>query len=146
MKAIKLYAWEHAYGQKLAAARAVERRAIRKVQLMSTVNTVLFLGGPILVAIAAFWTYTALGGEITADVAFPALAYFDLLRFPIIMLPMQVMNFINARVALRRLQKFMNAMEVPDVQRSALPDLLPVLTACSELIMKSAVHCFYVIK
>ena len=112
VKAIKLYAWEKAYLERLQAARHTERIAIRKVQLIGTINSVLFLGGPILVAIAAFWTFTALGGIITADIAFPALAYFDLLRFPIIMLPTQVMNFINARVAIRRLQAFMNASEV----------------------------------
>lgn len=115
MKAIKLYAWEQAYAARLAEARHVERLAIRRVQLIGTINSVLFIGGPIFVAMAAFWTFTALGGTITADIAFPALAYFDLLRFPILMLPTQVMNFINARVAIRRLQSFMNAAEAPDV-------------------------------
>lgn len=87
------------------------------------------MGGPILVAIAAFWTFTAQGNTITADIAFPALAYFDLLRFPIIMLPMQVMNFINARVAVKRLQSFMNAEEVPHVPLCASPHPVPPLTA-----------------
>lgn len=91
--------------------------------------SVTFMGGPILVAIAAFWTFTAQGNTITADIAFPALAYFDLLRFPIIMLPMQVMNFINARVAVKRLQSFMNAEEVPHVPLCASPHPVPPLTA-----------------
>jgi ABC-type multidrug transport system fused ATPase/permease subunit len=121
MKAIKLYAWEEPYRERLAEARAEERRAIRKTQLMACVNTIMFSGGPILVAIAAFGTYSALGHPLTADVAFPALAYFDLLRFPIIMLPMQVMNFINARVALRRLQEFVDADEVEQPRFGALP-------------------------
>lgn len=90
IKAIKLYAWEVPYKERLEEARRQERTAIRKTQLMSCINTVMFSGGPIIVAIAAFGTYTMLGKEITADVAFPALAYFDQLRFPIIMLPMQV--------------------------------------------------------
>jgi ABC-type multidrug transport system fused ATPase/permease subunit len=98
-----------------------------QVQLISTINSVLFLGGPILVAIAAFWTYTALGHTITAAMAFPALAYFDLLRFPIIMLPMQVMNFVYARVAVKRLQQFMNAEDAPDVPLSVAPSCFLVL-------------------
>jgi ABC-type multidrug transport system fused ATPase/permease subunit len=124
VKAIKLYAWEEPYMKRLQEVRRDEWFAICKVQLVSTVNTITSHGGPILVAIAAFWTYTACGHVITADVAFPSLAYFDLLRFPIIMLPTQVMNVINARVALRRLQNFMNAEEVPTVPVAPAATLL----------------------
>ena len=47
------------------------------------------MSGPVLVSLAAFGTYTALGHRLTAAVAFPALALFNLLRFPIIMFPAQ---------------------------------------------------------
>ena len=39
--------------------------------------------GPILVTLASFTAYTLLGFEMTADVAFPALALFNLLRQPL---------------------------------------------------------------
>lgn len=35
-------------------------------------------------------TYSALGYSLTPSVAFPALSLFNLLRFPVMMLPMQV--------------------------------------------------------
>lgn len=123
IKAIKLYAWEEPYKERLGAARAEERLAIRKTQLMQCLNTVMFSGGPILVAIAAFGTYAWQGNALTADVAFPALAYFDLLRFPIIVLPNQVMNFISARVALKRLQEFVDADEVEQPPHSTHQNL-----------------------
>jgi ATP-binding cassette, subfamily C (CFTR/MRP), member 1 len=81
------------------------------MQIVNGVNMLMFTAAPILVAMAAFGTYAALGGQLTADVAFPALAYFDLLRFPLIMLPWQIIEFVSARVALKRLQKFVNADE-----------------------------------
>ena len=126
IKAIKLYAWEGPYAQRLDKARRTERASILRLQLVDAANDVLFLGGPILVAIAAFWTYVARGGALTADVAFPALAYFDLLRFPVIMLPIQVTEFINASVAVKRLQAFFNTAEVH--QQSAS---LCLLTLCT---------------
>lgn len=43
----------------------------------------MFGGGPILVSLASFTCYTALGYPLTAAVAFPALALFNLLRFPV---------------------------------------------------------------
>ena len=45
----------------------------------------MYGSGPVLVALAAFLTYSLRGGALTAAVAFPALALFNLLRFPIIM-------------------------------------------------------------
>lgn len=53
-------------------------------------NTVLYMSGPVLVSLVAFGVYTAMGYSLTAAVAFPALALFNLLRFPIVMLPGQV--------------------------------------------------------
>lgn len=50
----------------------------------------LFTAGPILVSLAAFSVYTLIGLPLTASVAFPALALFNLLRFPILMFPSQV--------------------------------------------------------
>ena len=51
--------------------------------------------------------YVACGYELTAAVAFPALAYFQLLRFPIVVLPNTIQNCVNGLIATRRLQSFM---------------------------------------
>lgn len=81
------------------------------MQLVDGINMLMFVGAPILVAMAAFGTYSWQGKQLTADVAFPALAYFDLLRFPLIMLPWQIVEFVSARVALTRLQRFVDSEE-----------------------------------
>lgn len=114
IKAIKLYAWEEPYVQRISELRDRELRAIRKTQTLSLVNTVAYQSGPVLVALAAFGTYTMLGKQLTASVAFPALALFNLLRFPIIMFPTQIMNIVHARVGLQRIQKFMECQEMED--------------------------------
>ena len=49
----------------------------------------------------------ACGYELTASVAFPSLAYFQLLRFPLVMLPNVIQNCVNGLIALRRLQSFL---------------------------------------
>ena len=53
-------------------------------------NSAVFMSGPVLVSLAAFGVHAALGYQLTAAVAFPALSLFNLLRFPIIMFPSQV--------------------------------------------------------
>lgn len=62
--------------------------------------------GPIVISLAAFSTYSLLGKPLTAAVAFPALALFNLLRFPVLMFPQQITNLINAKISLSRIQKF----------------------------------------
>lgn len=59
-------------------------------QALSLINSVVWMSGPVLVSMAAFGTFVGLGHKLTPSVAFPALALFNLLRFPIIMLPTQV--------------------------------------------------------
>lgn len=87
IKAIKLYAWEDPYVAKITGLRESELAMIRKTALFNIVNTTMFTSGPVLVALASFGVYVAMGYELTASVAFPALALFNLLRFPILMLP-----------------------------------------------------------
>lgn len=87
----------------------VHRRSFRLAELLSHHVTGCCAG-----------TYVWQGHSITAAVAFPSLAFFDQLRFPIIMLPMQVMNFIAAHVALHRMQSFLNAEEVQEAVQGSL--------------------------
>lgn len=75
---------------------------------------------------AAFLTYSALGYSLTADVAFPALALFNLLRFPVMMFPTQLMNIVNGKVALDRIQAFMESDEMR--QAPALPAGAPTIS------------------
>lgn len=85
IKAIKLYAWEIPYKEIIMALREQELKEIRKAALIGTWNNILWQGGPILISMAAFMTYSAMGYALTAAVAFPALALFNLLRFPVMM-------------------------------------------------------------
>ena len=112
IKAIKLYAWEEAYSTRILALREKELAAIRFAALIGLWNSMLWLGGPILISMAAFFTYTWMGYELEASIAFPALSLFNLLRFPVMMLPTQLENIINANVAMKRIQGFMEKEEM----------------------------------
>jgi len=107
IKAIKLYAWEQPYIDRINELREAELKMIRKAAFYQIFNTIMFGGGPILVSLASFGAFTILGYPLTASVAFPALALFNLLRFPVMMFPNQIMNLIAAKVALDRIQKYM---------------------------------------
>ena len=107
IKAIKLYAWEQPYIDRINQLREAELKMIRKAAFYQIFNTIMFGGGPILVSLASFGAFTLQGYSLTASVAFPALALFNLLRFPVMMFPNQIMNIIAAKVALDRIQNYM---------------------------------------
>ena len=107
-----LCSYQEAYSTRILALREKELAAIRLAALIGLWNSMLWLGGPILISMAAFFTYTWMGYELEASVAFPALALFNLLRFPVMMLPTQLENIINAHVAMKRMQAFMEKAEM----------------------------------
>jgi len=109
IKAIKLYAWEGPFKEKLLGLREEELVWVRQTLMFSLLNSVIYFSGPILVSLASFSAYSLMGYSLTADIAFPALALFNLLRFPILILPMQVQNIINGKVSLKRLQDYLDA-------------------------------------
>lgn len=86
---------------------------------------VLFAISNVLFLNAAFFTYTMMGYELTAAVAFPALSLFNLLRFPVMMFPTQLLNIVNGKVALDRIQEFMEAdeMKQASVQPPGAPSI-----------------------
>ena len=121
IKAIKLYAWEQPYIDRINELREAELKMIRKAAFYQIFNTIMFGGGPILVSLASFGTFSMLGYPLTASVAFPALALFNLLRFPVMMFPNQIMNLIAAKVALDRIQKYMQVTHTVALPCPALP-------------------------
>ena len=85
IKAIKLYAWEEPYVEKIKVLREKELRFIRTAAFWGILNSIIFTGGPILIALSCFTAYSIMGYPLTADVAFVSLALFNLLRFPVTM-------------------------------------------------------------
>ena len=70
--------------------------------------------GPIVVSLTSLATYTLLGKNLTASVAFPALALFDLLSQPVNYIPMIITELASARVAFGRISAF---LAEPELQR-----------------------------
>lgn len=54
-----------------------------------------------------FITYTTNGNSLTAEKAFVSLSLFNLLRFPLAMLPMMITSIVEASVAVKRLRDFL---------------------------------------
>ena len=65
------------------------------------------------VAFATFATFVATSDEpLTAERAFVALSLFNIVRFPLSMLPNLISNIVQASVSMKRLSKFLQQDEI----------------------------------
>jgi ATP-binding cassette subfamily C (CFTR/MRP) protein 1 len=114
MKSIKLYAWSTAFMNKLNYVRNdLELKNLRKIGASQAFANFTWSTTPFLVSCSTFavfvWTHDV---PLTTEIVFPALALFNLLTFPLAVLPMVITSIIEATVAVSRLTDYLAAEEV----------------------------------
>ena len=117
MKSIKLYAWGQAFMKKLAYIRNdQELHTLRKIGAMSAVQTFTWSGTPIAVSTSTFAVFVLTQDRpLSTEIVFPALTLFNLLSFPLMVLPMVITAIVESMVAVSRLTDFFTADELqPD--------------------------------
>ncbi|KAK0126799.1 hypothetical protein ONS95_008378 [Cadophora gregata] len=117
MKSIKLYAWGSAFMQKLNYVRNdLELKTLRKIGAAQSVANFTWSTTPFLVSCSTFTVFVLTQDTpLTTDIVFPALTLFNLLTFPLAILPMVITSIIEASVAIGRLTAFFTAEELqPD--------------------------------
>ncbi|KAG6582881.1 ATP-binding Cassette (ABC) Superfamily [Phytophthora cinnamomi] len=91
MKVIKLQAWEHSFTKR------------RIDDALSAI--------PSLVTVASFYTYVKLGNTLDVGTALTSLALFNILRFPLFMLPQVLNSIVEASVSVDRLSSYLQEEE-----------------------------------
>ena len=116
IRIIKFYAWERPFGKEVETVRAKEMDALTKMSYVVAVGfSIILLSTPIIQPIFVFMTYVNIQPEpLTAATAFTTVALFNLMRFPFAFLPMGLLQFIQSRISLKRLERYL-----------ALPELHP---------------------
>ncbi|KAJ1514976.1 Multidrug resistance-associated protein 1 [Coelomomyces lativittatus] len=111
IKIIKLFTWEPSFVHHLESVRDQELKLVRKISIWRSGINALSQVIPALTAIVVFAVYANVGNTLTASVVFTSLAYFNLLRLPLMFLPMMLSFAVDAKVALNRVALFLNAEE-----------------------------------
>ncbi|XP_075422206.1 multidrug resistance-associated protein 1-like isoform X3 [Ascaphus truei] len=117
IKVLKLYAWEIAFKEKVLGIRQEELKVLKKSAYLSAVGTFTWVCAPFLVALSTFAVYVLIdkNNVLDAEKAFVSLALFNILRFPLNMLPMVISSMVQASVSLKRLRVFLSHEELePD--------------------------------
>ena len=117
MKSIKLYAWGQAFMNKLNYIRNdLELTTLRKIGLVQATANFTWSSTPFFVSCATFAVFVVVVHQpLTTEIVFPALTLFNLLTFPLAVLPMVITAIIEASVAVGRITDFFTAPELqPD--------------------------------
>ena len=114
MKSIKLYAWSQAFMKKLSYVRnELELQTLRKIGAAQAFANFTWSTTPFLVSCATFTVFVLANDQpLTTEIVFPALTLFNMLTFPLSMLPMVITSTIEASVAVGRLTDYFIADEI----------------------------------
>ncbi|CAH1406921.1 unnamed protein product [Nezara viridula] len=114
MKVLKLYAWEPSFQERILKIRKKEANLLKKTARLKAVITFMWASAPFLVSLVTFATYVLIDENNILDTskAFVSLALFNILRPPLIVLPLVFSNVMQAGVSIKRLNKFLNSEEL----------------------------------
>ncbi|XP_054913516.1 ATP-binding cassette sub-family C member 3 isoform X4 [Poeciliopsis prolifica] len=114
IKVLKLYAWENSFKEKVLAIRQKELTVLRKTAYLGALSTMAWTSAPFLVALTTFAVFVTVDEKnvLDAEKAFVSLSLFNILRFPLNMLPQVISGLVQASVSLKRIQNFLSHDEL----------------------------------
>ncbi|XP_063922509.1 multidrug resistance-associated protein 1 isoform X6 [Zophobas morio] len=114
IKVLKLYAWEPSFEKQILKIRGKEIQVLKEAAYMNAGTSFIWSCAPFLVSLVSFGTYVLVdeNNVLDASKAFVSVSLFNILRFPLSMLPMMISNLVQAMVSIQRINKFMNAEEL----------------------------------
>ncbi|XP_073096660.1 ATP-binding cassette sub-family C member 2 [Manis javanica] len=119
IKILKYFAWEPSFKNKIHDLRKKELKNLLTFgQIQSIIVFLLFLT-PVLVSVITFSVYTLVDSNniLDAQKAFTSITVFNILRFPLSMLPMVITSMLQASVSTERLEKYLGG---DDLDTSAI--------------------------
>uniref|UniRef100_A0A182WGR0 ABC-type glutathione-S-conjugate transporter n=1 Tax=Anopheles minimus TaxID=112268 RepID=A0A182WGR0_9DIPT len=117
IKVLKLYAWEPSFEQQILKIRDKEVKVLKSAAYLNAGTSFIWSCAPFLVSLVTFATYVLVdeNNVLNASTAFVSLSLFNILRFPLSMLPMLISNMVQTSVSVNRINTFLNQEELdPD--------------------------------
>uniref|UniRef100_A0A8C0B0Y4 ABC-type glutathione-S-conjugate transporter n=1 Tax=Buteo japonicus TaxID=224669 RepID=A0A8C0B0Y4_9AVES len=106
---LKLFAWEPSFEKRVNEVRARELKDLVNFSYLQSVSIFLFTCAPLLVSLASFAVYVLVDENniLDAQKAFTAISLFNVLRFPMAMLPLVLSSLVQTNVSTARLERYL---------------------------------------
>ncbi|XP_052851268.1 multidrug resistance-associated protein 1 isoform X7 [Drosophila gunungcola] len=114
IKVLKLYAWEPSFEKQVLDIREKEIATLRSTAYLNAGTSFLWSCAPFLVSLVTFATYVLIdeNNVLDATKTFVSLSLFNILRFPLTVLPILITNVVQTQVSVDRINKFLNSEEL----------------------------------
>jgi ATP-binding cassette subfamily C (CFTR/MRP) protein 1 len=114
IRILKFSAWERPFGKEVGRLRGKEMQALTKLAYVTAVGfSIILLSTPIVQPIFVFLTYVNIQDEpLSASTAFTTVALFNIMRFPFAFMPMGLLQYIQSKIALKRLERYLALPEL----------------------------------
>lgn len=124
IRILKFYGWERPYGEQVEKLRAEEMHALTKLAYTSAIGfSMILLSAPIIQPILVFLTYVNIQDTpLSAATAFTTVALFNIMRFPFAFMPMGLLQYVQSKISIRRLE---NYLKLPELQPYVLNEADP---------------------
>nr|XP_020011854.1 canalicular multispecific organic anion transporter 1 [Castor canadensis] len=119
IKILKYFAWEPSFKDQILNIRKKELNNLKVFGRLQTVIIFLLQLAPVLVCVVTFSVYVLVDSNniLDAEKAFTSITLFNILRFPLSMLPMVISSMLQASVSIERLEKYLGG---DDLDTSAI--------------------------
>ncbi|KAM9010884.1 ATP-binding cassette sub-family C member 2 [Ara ararauna] len=109
IKILKLFAWEPSFEKRVNEIRARELKDLVNFSYLQSVSVFVFTCAPFLVSLASFAVYVLVDENniLDAQKAFTAISLFNVLRFPMAMLPLVLSSLVQTNVSTVRLERYL---------------------------------------
>jgi ABC-type multidrug transport system fused ATPase/permease subunit len=128
LRHLRWYGWHGHWLSQVFEARQHELNVRIVLMILNTLYTVISLISTAVFPILAFWAYTYLAGNtLRVDVIFPALRLFNMLQSNLQEIPDLITSWLNAQVALGRINEFMSEPDMDINPASSEPSNLVIV-------------------
>ncbi|XP_071419361.1 ATP-binding cassette sub-family C member 2 isoform X2 [Pithys albifrons albifrons] len=114
IKILKLFAWEPSFEKRVNEIRAHELKNLLNFSYLQSISIFVFTCAPFLVSLASFAVYVMVdeNNVLDAQKAFTAISLFNVLRFPMAMLPMVLSSLVQTNVSTARLERYLSGEDL----------------------------------
>ncbi|XP_075974899.1 multidrug resistance-associated protein 1-like isoform X2 [Anticarsia gemmatalis] len=124
IKVLKMYGWEPSFQDHVLKIRNKEMQELKKMAYYNSASSFIWFSTPLLVSMMSFACFVLVNDKEVLDSqrVFVALSLFNILRFPMSMLPHVLSNVVQTYVSIKRLNKFLNSDQLDSSVINHNPD------------------------